>query len=82
MSILFISVRGIGFSILFLEKKKKKMATQSKPRKKETEKTQLDKAIQAEKNFQLACDMAAGFEPITSEEDRKFMKKWIFYLIL
>ena len=63
------------------------MATKSKnsPRKKETEKTQdqlLDEAIQAEKNFQLACDMAAGFEPMNSEEDRKFMKKWIFCHLL
>ena len=36
------------------------------------------KACEAELNFQKAVDMATDFLSIKSEEDLKFMKKWIF----
>ena len=37
-----------------------------------------EKACEMERNFQKAVDMATGFLPVRSEEDRKFMEKWIF----
>ena len=46
----------------------------------EAERSEMEwiKACEAELNFQKAVDMATGFLPIKSEEDFKFMKKWIF----
>ena len=32
----------------------------------------------AERNFQKAVDMADGFPPPKSEEDFKFLEKWLF----
>ena len=55
---------------------KKKSTPQKK--KKTAEEIELDKACEAERNFQKAVDMATGFLPVQSEEDRKFMEKWIF----
>ena len=46
--------------------------------KKTAEEIELDKACEAERNFQKAVDMVTGFLPVQSEEDRKFMEKWIF----
>ena len=37
-----------------------------------------EKACEAERNFQKAVDMADGFPPPKSEEDFKFLEKWLF----
>ena len=55
-----------------LSKKKKT------PKKKTPEEIKLDKACEAERNFQKAVDMADGFPPPKSEEDFKFLEKWLF----
>ena len=55
---------------------KKKSSPQKK--KKTAEEIEWEKACEAERNFQKAVDMATGFLPVRSEEDRKFMEKWIF----
>ena len=39
----------------------------------------LEKSIEAERNFQKACEMAEGFPPPKSEEDFQFLEKWLFY---
>ena len=59
-----------------------KMATKKKVSQKhktdEESKKLCEKAIEAEKNFQNAVDMADGFPPPKSEEDFKFLEKWLF----
>ena len=55
---------------------KKKSTPQKK--KKTAEEIELDKACEAERNFQKAVDMADGFPSPKSEEDFKFLEKWIF----
>ena len=56
------------------------MSKKSSPQKKKIQEEEWKKACEAEGNFQIAVDMATGFLPVKSEEDRKFMKKWIFFL--
>ena len=34
-------------------------------------------ACEEEANFEKACDMATGFLPVKTEEDRRFMHKWL-----
>ena len=46
---------------------------------KETQEKLCEKVCEMEKNFQKAVDMADGFPPPKSEEDFKFLKKWLFY---
>ena len=43
------------------------------------EERKLDKACEMERNFQKAVDMAEGFPPPKSEEDFKFLEKWLFF---
>ena len=43
------------------------------------EERKLDKACEMERNFQKAVDMADGFPPPKSEEDFKFLEKWLFF---
>ena len=38
-----------------------------------------EKACEMERNFQKAVEMADGFPPPKSEEDFKFLEKWLFY---
>ena len=45
---------------------------------KETQEKLCEKACEMERNFQKAVDMADGFPPPKSEEDFKFLKKWLF----
>ena len=47
-------------------------------KKKTAEEIQLEKACEMERNFQKAVDMADGFPPPKSEEDFKFLEKWLF----
>ena len=57
------------------------MTSEKIPKKEEeTIKDEMEwiKACEAELNFQKAVDMATDFLSIKSEEDFKFMKKWIF----
>ena len=37
-----------------------------------------EKVCESERNFQKAVDMAEGFPPPKSEEDFKFLEKWLF----
>ena len=60
---------------------KKKSTPQKKKKTAEEKEKELDKACEAERNFQKAVDMADGFPPPKSEEDFKFLEKWIFFLI-
>ena len=34
-------------------------------------------ACEDQANFEKACDMATGFLPVKTEEDRRFMHKWL-----
>ena len=34
-------------------------------------------ACEEEANFEKACDMAKGFLPVKTEEDRRFMEEWL-----
>ena len=43
----------------------------------EAELEKLEKACKDERNFQKAVDMADGFPPPKSEEDFKFLEKWL-----
>ena len=56
-------------------KTKKKV---SQKQKQDEELKLCEKAIEAERNFQKAVDMADGFPPPKSEEDFKFLEKWLF----
>ena len=50
----------------------------STPQKKIKEEMEWEKACDAERNFEKAVDMATGFLPVRTEEDRKFMEKWLW----
>ena len=56
-----------------------KRKTFQQKKKKTAEEIQLEKACEMERNFQKAVDMADGFPPPKSEEDFKFLEKWLFY---
>ena len=58
-----------------MSSKKKKRSCEKTPEEAELEK--LEKACEAERNFQKAVDMADGFPPPKSEEDFKFLEKWL-----
>ena len=57
---------------------KKKVCLKKENTTKEFEKL-CEKACEMERNFQKAVDMADGFPPPKSEEDFKFLEKWLFY---
>ena len=38
----------------------------------------IKQACEMERNFQKACEMADGFPPPKSEEDFRFLEKWLF----
>ena len=54
------------------------MSSKKKKQKKTPEEEKLEKACEAERNFQKAIDMADGFPPPKSEEDFRFLEKWLF----
>ena len=56
-----------------------KRKTFQQKKKKTAEEIQLEKACEMERNFQKAVDMADGFPPPKSEEDFKFLEKWLFF---
>ena len=56
-------------------KTKKKV---SQKQKQDEELKIIEKACEMERNFQKAVDMADGFPPPKSEEDFKFLEKWLF----
>ena len=45
------------------------------------EELEWQKACEAELNFEKALDMAMGFPPIKSEEDYKFVVKWLVFCL-
>ena len=58
------------------------MATKKKVSQKQKQDERLkiiEKACEIERNFQKAVDMADGFPPPKSEEDFKFLEKWLFH---
>ena len=56
------------------------MATKlKKEEKKINEEIEWEKTCETELNFQKAVDQATGALPVKSEEDLKFMEKWIFW---